>query len=316
MALVVLSEPSWRQAIESILRRISYILIPFSVLLIKYFPKFGVLYDRWSGELMWTGVAQQKNGLAALCLISAFFLIWSLVGRWQGHKTPVWKYQTHLEIFLLIMAFLLMGGPRGSLYYSATSTYTLAVGLLIYLGLHVYKRSGFDLKAGVLMAIATVIIIFGVVALFAGGSNLGFFASRAGRDASLTGRTKVWAALLPIAMQRPILGGGIGGFWTSETREAFNISGAHSGYLDVLLTLGFVGMLLFSFFYLASCRKAHRELFYDFNWGTLWICYLIMTLVHNITESTIYSFTTSLPAIILFFTVSSTNALRIRDNPK
>jgi exopolysaccharide production protein ExoQ len=316
MAFVVLSEPSWREAIESILRRISYILIPFSVLLIKYFPKFGVLYDRWSGETMWIGVAQQKNGLTSLCLMSAFFLIWSLVGRWQGHKTPVWKYQTHFEIFLLLVAFWLMGGPRGSLYYSATSTYALAVGLLIYLGLVLSKKFGFELRAGVLTTIAAVIIIFGLVALFSGGTNLGIFASRAGRDATLKGRTGVWAALLPVAMQRPILGGGVGGFWTPGTREAFNISGAHSGYLDILLMLGFVGILLFSFYYLASCRKAHRELSYNFNWGTLWICYLIMTLVLNIAESTMDSFTSSLPAIILFITVSSTKALRIGDSSK
>src|SRR6266496_2926134 len=63
MALLVLTERSPRQAVESLLRRTVYILIPFSLLLIKYFPNLGVAYGRWSGEQMWVGVTLQKNGL-------------------------------------------------------------------------------------------------------------------------------------------------------------------------------------------------------------------------------------------------------------
>jgi O-antigen ligase len=316
MAMVVLSEPSPRQAIESILRRISYILIPFSLLLIKYFPKYGVKYDRWSGETMWIGVSQQKNGLAALCLISAFYIIWSLVERWQDGKAPGWKYQTYFEIFLLVIAFLLMGGPRGDPFYSASSTYALALGFLLYLGLRLLKKFGLSFPAGLLTVTTVAIFVFGIVALFAGGSNLNFFASSAGRDVTLTGRTQVWSSLLPVVMRRPLFGWGVGGFWTPGTREAFNISGAHSGYLEILLTLGFVGIILFVFYFLASCRKAYRELSRDFSWGGLWICYLIMALVHSIAESSIYSFDTSLGAIILFLTVSSLNSLQFEDSSK
>jgi len=84
IAFVVLSEPSARRAMESILRRTTYVLIPFSLLLIKYFPIYGVEYGRWSGSRYWIGVTLQKNGLARLCIISAVFLIWSLLRRWKG----------------------------------------------------------------------------------------------------------------------------------------------------------------------------------------------------------------------------------------
>ncbi|MBP1660128.1 MAG: Lipid core - O-antigen ligase, partial [Candidatus Aminicenantes bacterium] len=89
MSLAVLSEPSPRQAMESLLRRVTYILIPLSMLLIKYFPIYGVEYGRWSGEQMWIGVTQQKNGMALLCIISAIFILWSLFRRWQGETPPV-----------------------------------------------------------------------------------------------------------------------------------------------------------------------------------------------------------------------------------
>lgn len=72
MALLVSTEPNPRQAVECMLRRITYILIPFSLLLIKYYPHFGVEYAHWSGMQMWIGVALQKNSMALLCIISFF----------------------------------------------------------------------------------------------------------------------------------------------------------------------------------------------------------------------------------------------------
>ena len=76
MALVVLSEQAPLQALESIFRRSAYVLIPFSLILIKYFPSLGVAYGHWDGQQMWTGVTTHKNSLGQLCAISAFFLIW------------------------------------------------------------------------------------------------------------------------------------------------------------------------------------------------------------------------------------------------
>jgi len=305
MAFVVHSEPSPRQAMESILRRTIYILIPFSWLLIKYFPMYGRLYSGWSGGEQWIGVALQKNGLCRLCLIAIFFLIWSLIRRRQGHNPPVWKYQTHTEIFVLIITLRLMGGPGGSLSYSATANTALGVGFLVYLGFHLLKKFRINLGASIPMAIVAIIIIFGIVTLFAGGSNLKFYVSSVNRDPTLTERTEIWALLLPVAMQRPILGRGVGGFWTTRTITEFIVRESHSGYLDVLLNLGFVGILLVSSFLLSSCRKAHRELSYDFDWAVFWICFLIMALVHNITETSIDTLTSQLTAIILFLTVSS-----------
>jgi exopolysaccharide production protein ExoQ len=313
MALVLLSEQAPRRALESILKRSAYVLIPFSIVLIKYFPLYGVDYGRWSGGQMWLGVTTHKNGLGRLCLIVIFFLIWSQVRRLQGKNAPVWKYQTHSEIIILLLALWLMRGPGGR-SYSATSITALGVGLLIYGGLSFLRKKGKILGMGVITVSVTILIIFGIVSFFYGGSTVGFYASSAGRDATLTGRTDVWAALLPVAMQRPVLGHGFGSFWTQTTRERFNIPSAHNGYLDVLLELGLVGLFLVSMFLVSSGRKAQRQLANDFDWATLWICYLIMAIVHNIAESSINSFTSQLTAVILFLSVTSTNVIGSHDN--
>ena len=305
MAFAVLSEPLPDQAMKSILRRTTYILIPFSTLLIKYFPEYGIEYARWTGERMWVGVAQQKNSLGLLSLIAAFFLIWSLVTRSKAKEKTVWRYEVYLEIFLLLLVLWLLRGPNGSFFYSATSFYALCAGLLVYWSLNAIKKFKRTPKASTIMATVAIIMIFGIITLFSGGSHVSFFASAAGRTTTLTDRTEVWASLLPIAMKKPLLGSGFGGFWTPATRAIFHISGAHSGYLDVLLGLGFIGFILTYIFLMASCRKAHRMLEINFNWGALIVCFIIMTAVHNITESSIDSLTSFPTAIILLSTESS-----------
>src|SRR5439155_9224261 len=98
-----LSEPSPWQAMESVLRRTVYVLIPFSMLLIKYYHELGVEYDIWNGEIQWTGVTLQKNGLGRLCLVSAFFLVWILLRRWKKTDVAAGKYHTAAEVLLLLM---------------------------------------------------------------------------------------------------------------------------------------------------------------------------------------------------------------------
>ncbi len=305
MALVLLSEPFPRKAMESVLRRATYILIPFSLVLIKYFPIFGVEYGRWSGEQMWRGVAQQKNGMASICIISAIYLIWSLMRRWQTGSPPAWKYQTLSDLLILVLTFYLLAGPRHSPFYSATSTYALVAGLTCFAWVYLRQKSRKAVRLGPMLAIMLVVIILGVASVFIGGSAIKLLASTAGRDATLTGRTEVWTSLLPVVEAKPIAGVGFGGFWTSKTRDQFKISGAHSGYLDVLLGVGFVGLILVSMFLISSCRQAYRELSKDLYWGLLWICYLTMSVVHNIGESSLDSFTTQLTAVLLFMAVSS-----------
>ncbi len=155
------------------------------------------------------------------------------------------------------------------------------------------------------------LILVGIVTFFVGGSTIGAFTKTLGRDTTLTGRTDVWAALIPVVMQRPILGSGFGSFWTFKNQELYKITEGHSGYLDMILGLGFIGMLLVSMFLLSSCRKAQKKMRYGFDWSCLWICYLVMTVCHNITETSLDEFTSLLMAILLFMSVSSTSTISV-----
>lgn len=305
MVFLVATEPEPRDALQCIFRRVIYVLIPYSYILVHYFPKYGREYGRWSGVLMWIGVASQKNGLALLCLFSALFLAWTVIRRWQGRDIPAVRYQTPVEVFLLFLTIWLFTGPNHTFGYSVTSTVALAVGLLSFLIFLRMKKVGILIGSKTLIVMVSLIIIYGSITPFAGGLALYDASSVLGRDETLTGRSDIWAYLVPYAMKKPILGHGFGGFWTDAIREATS-SHAHNGYLDMILNLGFAGHIFFSMFLLSCCRRVQKVMAQDFDWGAFGICFLVMAVVHNIAESSIVGFTGILSAVILVLAVSST----------
>lgn len=314
MSFVILSENNAREAMQSVLRKTSYILIPFSLLLIKYYPLYGVQYARWSGELMWTGVTMHKTSFGRLCLIVIFFLTWSLIKRWKEHSIPVVKYQTAAEIFLLILSFYLLIGPSAHAM-SATAIISLAVGLTAFIVFLWLNKLNIYPSSNAISAIMLTIIIYGTFTVFTSGTFIEpLTAATFGRDATLTGRTEIWQQYLPMAMEHPFLGHGFGGFWTTEAIKIQKVTEVHNGYLEVILHLGFIGLIFVALFLLSSCRRAQRMMKDDLFWAILWICFLFITIIHNISESSIDSFSKNLTAILVFMAVSSSSITEDSEN--
>ena len=259
MALLVVTESDPEQAMQSIFRRVIYILIPFSILLIKYYPDLGVIYSRWTGEIQWIGVALQKNSLGQLCSISTFFLVWTLIRRRKGQEIPVDQYQTYTELLLLLMTFWLFKGPS-TWAASATSMVALGVGLTTLFALRWMNKHHIQLGTATWVSITAFIIALGSITPLVGGSTVTGFTSALGRDATLTGRTDIWTSLLPDVMRQPFLGYGFSGFWNPKRAIEHLIGEAHNGYLDVWLQLGLVGLCLTTFFLLSCVTKACRTL--------------------------------------------------------
>jgi exopolysaccharide production protein ExoQ len=306
MALVVLTEQDPRQAVESVLRRTTYLLIPYSLLLIKYFPQYGVEYGRWDGELMWVGVTVQKNGLGRVCLISIFFLVWTLLRRRRGHEKPASRYQTPAEFLLIVAAtWLLIGGGIGT--YSATAVAALFAGLAMLFSLQWAGKRNISAVCWLWVAAIAAAFVFGAVLPFvaAGGTVDSVFTGALGRNQTLTGRTDIWARLIPYFELRPIFGYGFGGFWNSATQAAaYGIKEAHNGYLASCLELGIVGILLIGAFLWSVVRKSQRALAHDADFAMLCLCFVLMLVIHNISEASINSFQRHLTATLLFLSVA------------
>lgn len=131
MAFIVSTETNPIKSLESIIRKTVYILIPFSICLIDYFPLYGRMYNRWSGDLMWIGVTMHKNSLGRLCLIAIFFIFLTLIKYWKIRIATNKKYQNYADLFIIILAIWLLKGPPGS--YSATATIALLLGILSFI---------------------------------------------------------------------------------------------------------------------------------------------------------------------------------------
>ena len=305
MAWSVQTEPLPRVAVESILRRIVYICVPFSYVLIHYFPQYGKIYVHTQGVEMWTGVAIHKNSLAELCMVAFLLLIWRIVTRAYGSKPSRHaKLTTCLDLAVLLLALVVFMGPDRSITYSATTLLATLVGCGT-LGFLVWQKSrGAPPAAGWFTGASAFLIIYGTLTPFLGKLSLLDVSSALGRSSTLTGRTEVWTALLPAVMAQPFLGAGVGGFWTTQARVLYDISGTHNGYLGVILETGFVGLLLFAAFLLSATKTAHRFLSADYHWGALCLMALASILTHNIGEESINCFTARLTSVLILLLVS------------
>jgi O-antigen ligase len=243
---------------------------------------------------MWTGVTDQKNELGRLCMVSIFFLLWTFYKRRRERVAPSASYYKWSDLFVIAIAVYLIKGAD-----SATSIATLAVGIAIFFGLQLIRKLRLKVPQAGLLAVVILLAAYGVSVPFLGGTNVTGFTSMLGRDSTLTGRTEVWAAVLPAMKRQPMFGYGFGSFWTDARRELYDIPTAHNGYLDILLELGAVGLALFIAWLLSCTRQLHRALVLDYEWASFGICLLVMGLIYNATESALNSFAEYITAVVV-----------------
>jgi O-antigen ligase len=303
MALVILSEADPREAMQSLLKRSIYAMIPLSILVVLFFPEIGI--KAYTGEVeSWRGITGGKNQLGRVCFITASFLVWAIVADWKNRYLPIIRQQIWVDVIILGITLFLLKGPGIGKMLSITSLVTLFLGLGTFFGFLWMKRLKRVIGIKTLKVVIAACIVLGTASVFVGGLVVGESITEAvGREATLTGRVEIWGKFLPLALEEPLVGHGVGGFWTEKLTKVERLNQAHNGYLDILLDYGFVGLLLFSLFLLSSCQKAHKELSHDYNWGSIWIGFLVMGVIYSFTEATIDTFTVDLTAILVFLYV-------------
>jgi hypothetical protein len=78
MVSIILTEERPLGALGLIIKRYAFILLPLSLLFIRYYPELGRGYN-FQGTPMLRGVAGQKNGLGQICMISIIYFTWFLL---------------------------------------------------------------------------------------------------------------------------------------------------------------------------------------------------------------------------------------------
>ncbi len=279
--LIVLSDPQPLEAVRTVLRRLCYLLIPLSIVLIKYYIGLSRQYSPWSGETEYVGVATSKNMLGVVCLISGIFFFWDTVTRWSERKDRKTK-----RIILVNLAFMVMTLWLLRLASSATSTVCLVIGCLVIAAAYTKacKRHPGFLKT----LVPASFFLYVILAMGFGMS--GELNQAIGRQANFTDRTHVWHALLGMGTN-PLVGTGYASFWLGSRLQTFwlasgiHVSEAHNGYLEVYLELGLVGLFLICAFLVASYRRICKRLKSFTDLSALMLASWIALLFYNVTEA-------------------------------
>ena len=220
-----------------------YVIIALSFIFAIALPKYGQMGDFHQGK--WRGVFTHKNGLGATMVISIIvFLIQGYSDRKKN--TVAWVF-LGLSIVLLLLSF---------------STSALVNCLILVSAFFILQilRWSYPVMIPSLIALVTA----GTCLNYWLVNNAAIFFNAVGKDATLTGRTELWQLVWDMIWKQPWIGYGYGGFWHDYDGESayvwraitFHPSHAHSGYLNVLLDLGFLGLTIFWIGFIINSYRA------------------------------------------------------------
>ena len=305
MALIVLTEPDFEEALTRLMKRCAYVVVPVSILWIKYYPQYGTSYDDW-GAQMNQGITIGKNSLGADCLILGFFFFWHLLQTERTERSTQRRNELRLIAGFLIGIGWLFAKARSterrnelrliagfligiawllSKAHSATATICLLVAILIVVFIGI--RPTIKNFIGMYMLAALVLLVAAELAFGISGR----LSASLGRGADLTGRTELWEHCLQFQAD-PIFGAGFESFWLGERRDKiaafyhkWRPGGAHNGYLSIYLNLGLIGLSLLIGLLMATFWKIRLELFRNFEWGRCQLGFLGAVILYNWTEA-------------------------------
>jgi exopolysaccharide production protein ExoQ len=282
--LVVLTEQSPVEAVCILLRRVCYLLIPLSVILVKYYPETGKAWDSWTGVAQYAGVTTGKNMLGVLCLVSGVYFFWDTLARWPKRSEGRTKRIIYVNVAFIFMTLWLL-----TLSNSATSRVCLIVGCLVIAATH---SGAIKKRPGILTTLIPIgICVYLVLAVGFGVDISKVVAEAVGRDATLTDRTKIWSVLLDM-QQNPMLGTGYESFWLGSRLQWFwqnaglgHINEAHNGFLEVYLNLGLAGVILLCGFLIASYQSIRKGVEFCSELGSLSLVLWLVLLFYSATEA-------------------------------
>lgn len=226
----------------------------------------------------WAGIFRHKSELGSSAVFA--FALWLPFLRAES-ESPAWRAA---GLLILLLAAVLVWRSD-----SITELLGAALIVLLWIGLRVPGRPEIKLT---LAPIPPLVALF----WFWNGQSLPidpFLQENLGRNMTLTGRTPLWDAVLENVWLHPLLGEGYDAFWVAGNRRAEYLIGAvgwdaytaHNGYLEVLNTLGFVGLGLLLWAAWVSVRYAWRSLSAGAPEGEAVFLCLVWLLFSSLTKS-------------------------------
>jgi O-antigen ligase len=278
MILVILTDESPEEAIRQVFARCAYVLIPLSVLFIKYYPDIGRYYNYWTGEACYCGVTDNKNAIGRLAMLSGFIMLWSLLIQ-QRSGWLKWIRQSSPELLILVMSAWIL-----HIANSQTAMGSFAIGIVVLVGSRVNWIRG-NPKRLARFAWALIVVSF---FFFYFPDLRQIVTSSMGRNVNLTERTDVWEGAMAVGTN-PLIGTGFAGFWLTSGGHALgqrlNVGEAHNGYLETYLNGGLIGVGLLLAVLLAAGRNVVRQVVAGRATASLFATLFVTGVIYNYTES-------------------------------
>ena len=212
-----------------------------SFLLAVLVPSWGRMTSIFPGA--WRGMWNDKNALGDHMTIGVCVLL--AAAALNPRRRWLWAG-------FAVAAVLLIG-----LSTSKTSLVTLGVGLAVLAVTALVRRGGAPAVVATFAAV-TGLALLAFVVVFAREQAFQLL----GKDATLTGRTRIWTGALRQIALRPALGFGYASVWDDPSRwgpihwimkdAKYRPPHAHDAWIEIRLALGWTGMVPFLAFFLQA----------------------------------------------------------------
>jgi exopolysaccharide production protein ExoQ len=269
---VLAARYSWARLAE-VMAAAFAILAVASLLAGLFLPSIGRMSDIFPGS--WRGLWPEKNAFGDLMAMGAG--INAAAAMLNGRRAGRWASAAAL-CFLLV----LMSTSKTSLVSAGLSLGALALVWAVQRG----PAMGVAASWSAVMAV----LLVAAVMLFASDAVFGVL----GKDATLTGRTRIWAAVLRQIGERPWQGFGYAAVWDETGRwgplawithdAGFKASHAHNAWLEQWLALGVGGLAAWTGLFLQTLLANLVALYRD-KGAFLALPFFVVFAVTSLTES-------------------------------
>jgi exopolysaccharide production protein ExoQ len=247
--LILASRFRWSEIAELIGTTFA-VLGVLSLLVCIFVPSIGIMTTIFPGA--WRGLWLEKNALGGNMAMA--FVIFVAAAFLNPHRRWTWTGFAVLAVFLVLMStsktslvsLLLGAAAMGAVWFARRNAITGVIA--VWLGV-------------VVAALIAAVVLYDRQAVF----------DALGKDATLTGRTRIWTAALHQIEKRPEYGYGYGAVWDDTSawaplaairKEAdFRPAHAHSSWIELLLGLGRLGLTVWSLWFAEIWLRALRSVF-------------------------------------------------------
>ena len=285
MVLIIVTDTQPFGALRRIFPKVAFMLFPLSLALTRY-TTLGRVWDN-DGNLWFVGVTMNKNMFGLMLFVISLGVLWNVRWLFVNKGEPGRNRRLVAQGIVLVIGLVLLSKAHSS---TSLACFYLGAGLMLVTHLRTIRSR----PSRVYMLGLGVFALAGLAIVLGGAGDV---ANSMGKDASFSGRTLIWAALIP-TVTNPIIGTGFDSYWNSRNvlmfQNTLNSSGwyhaealneAHNGYLEVYLNLGWIGICLLATILVTGYRRACQAYKHDRELGSLFLAYIITGMFYNITEA-------------------------------